>query len=78
MIQLERDYRFIVIDTEAGMEHISRGTIGKPDMLLIVSDPGARGLRTIVRIKEIATQLWARTGTNSDCIQPFQIRYCTG
>lgn len=57
MIQLERDYRFIVIDTEAGMEHISRGTIGKPDMLLIVSDPGARGLRTIARIREIATQL---------------------
>jgi CO dehydrogenase maturation factor len=57
MIQLERDYSFIVIDTEAGMEHISRGTIGKPDMLLIVSDPGARGLRTIARIKEIATQL---------------------
>jgi CO dehydrogenase maturation factor len=57
MIQLERDYPFIVIDTEAGMEHISRGTIGKPDMLLIVSDPGARGLRTIARIKEIATQL---------------------
>ena len=39
------------------MEHISRGTIGKPDMLLIVSDPGARGLRTISRIREIATQL---------------------
>ncbi|MFA5331954.1 MAG: AAA family ATPase [Methanoregula sp.] len=57
MQQLERDYRFVVIDTEAGMEHISRGTIGKPDMLLIVSDPGARGLRTIVRIREIATQL---------------------
>ncbi|MCK9591565.1 MAG: AAA family ATPase [Methanoregula sp.] len=57
IIQLERDYRYIVIDTEAGMEHISRGTIGKPDMLLIVSDPGARGLRTIARIREIATQL---------------------
>jgi CO dehydrogenase maturation factor len=57
MIELEREYRFIVIDTEAGMEHISRGTIGKPDMLLIVSDPGARGLRTISRIRDIATQL---------------------
>ncbi|MCK9593407.1 MAG: AAA family ATPase [Methanoregula sp.] len=57
MLLLERDYRFIVIDTEAGMEHISRGTLGKPDMLLIVSDPGARGLRTITRIWEIATQL---------------------
>ena len=55
--ELERDYHFIVIDTEAGMEHIARGTIGKPDLLLIVSDPGARGLRTIARIREIATQL---------------------
>jgi CO dehydrogenase maturation factor len=54
---LERDYQFIVIDTEAGMEHIARGTIGRPDLLLIVSDPGARGLRTIQRIRETATQL---------------------
>jgi len=57
MVQLEREYRFIVIDSEAGMEHISRGTMGKPDLLLIVSDPGARGLRTIARIREIAMQL---------------------
>jgi len=55
--ELERDYRVVVIDTEAGMEHISRGTIGKPDVLLIVSDPGARGLRTVTRIREIAIDL---------------------
>jgi CO dehydrogenase maturation factor len=57
MQQLGREYRFIVIDTEAGMEHISRGTIGRPDVLLIVSDPGARGLRTVVRIRTIAISL---------------------
>jgi CO dehydrogenase maturation factor len=57
MGDLEREYRFIVIDTEAGMEHIARGTIGMPDLLLIVSDPGARGLRTVGRIRSIATQL---------------------
>lgn len=57
MKDLERDYHFIVIDSEAGMEHIARGTIGTPDLLLIVSDPGARGLRTIARIRDIATQL---------------------
>ena len=74
MTELERDYRFIVIDTEAGMEHISRGTIGKPDMLLIVSDPGARGLRTISRIREIATQL----GLESDKIHIVFNKYKTG
>jgi len=54
---LERDYEFIIIDSEAGMEHISRGTIGIPDLLLIVSDPGARGLRTASRIITIALDL---------------------
>ena len=57
MQQLGRQYQFVVIDTEAGMEHISRGTIGRPDALLIVSDPGARGLRTVSRIRTIATSL---------------------
>ena len=74
MLQLERDYHFIVIDTEAGMEHISRGTIGKPDMLLIVSDPGARGLRTIARIREIATQL----GLEKEKIHVVFNQYKTG
>jgi CO dehydrogenase maturation factor len=74
MLRLERDYRFIVIDTEAGMEHISRGTIGKPDMLLIVSDPGARGLRTIARIREIATQL----GLEKEKIHVVFNQYKTG
>jgi CO dehydrogenase maturation factor len=54
---LERDYRFVVIDAEAGLEHISRGTIGSPDVLLIVSDPGARGVRTVGRIQELARSL---------------------
>jgi CO dehydrogenase maturation factor len=74
ILQLERDYRFVVIDTEAGMEHISRGTIGKPDLLLIVSDPGARGLRTIARIKEIATQL----GLERDRIEIVFNRFKSG
>lgn len=54
---LEKEYRFIVIDNEAGMEHISRGTIGHPDLLLIVTDPGARGIRTAARIQKIALSL---------------------
>jgi CO dehydrogenase maturation factor len=54
---LERDYRFMVIDNEAGMEHLARGTIGVPDLLLIVSDPGARGVRTAIRIRNLARSL---------------------
>jgi len=51
---LEKAYRAVVIDTEAGMEHISRGTVGEPDILLILSDPSARGVRTSERIQDLA------------------------
>ncbi|HRX34178.1 MAG TPA: AAA family ATPase [Methanoregulaceae archaeon] len=54
---LEKDYRFLIIDNEAGMEHISRGTIGIPDLLLIVTTPGVRGIRTAARIHELAQSL---------------------
>ncbi len=50
---LESEYKFIVVDTEAGMEHFARGTVRSPDILLIVTDPGARGLRTADRIRNI-------------------------
>ena len=54
---LEREYRFVIIDNEAGMEHLARGTIGIPDVLVIISDPGARGLRTALRIRNLARSL---------------------
>jgi len=74
MQQLERDYQYIVIDSEAGMEHIARGTIGKPDLLLIVSDPGARGLRTVARIRQIAMSL----GLEPEKIRTVINRYRSG
>jgi CO dehydrogenase maturation factor len=54
---LSRHYRFVVMDMEAGMEHLSRGTIGIPDLLLVVTDPGARGVRTAQRIHDLAVTL---------------------
>lgn len=55
--KLERGYRFVVVDSEAGMEHIARGTVRSPDILLITSDPGARGMRTAGRIRDLAEAL---------------------
>lgn len=54
---LEKDYSYVIVDSEAGMEHIARGTISRPDILLIVSDPGARGIRTARRIRDLAVSL---------------------
>jgi CO dehydrogenase maturation factor len=55
--RLQDNYPFIVLDNEAGMEHISRLTTKNVDVLLIVSDPSRRGLQAAVRINELAKNL---------------------
>ncbi len=52
--RLSGNYPYIVMDNEAGMEHISRLTTKNVDTLLIVSDPSRRGLQAAVRIDELA------------------------
>ncbi|HSR46761.1 MAG TPA: AAA family ATPase [Anaerolineales bacterium] len=43
---LGKTYAWVIIDNEAGMEHISRRTTRDVDLLLVVTDPTVRGLRT--------------------------------
>ncbi len=57
MESLEKEYRWVIVDSEAGMEHISRRTVGYPDVLLVVSDPSARGVRTAERIQDLAVSI---------------------
>jgi len=57
MDKLAENYRFIVVDNEAGMEHLSRMNLRKIDYLLIVSDPSARGILTARRIADITGPL---------------------
>lgn len=55
--KLVGNYDYIVIDNEAGMEHISRLTTKDVDVLLIVSDTSKRGLQAAARINELASSL---------------------
>ena len=50
-------YRYIVVDNEAGMEHISRGILPKIDTLLLVSDCSRRGIQAVGRIAALAKEL---------------------
>ena len=47
------NYAFVVIDNEAGMEHISRLTTNNIDLLLIVSDASRRGIQSAAKILSI-------------------------
>jgi CO dehydrogenase maturation factor len=51
------NYRYLVVDNEAGMEHISRLTTDNIDVLLVVSDATKRGLQAAHRIVELADAL---------------------
>ncbi len=55
--KLIKNYDFIVIDNEAGMEHFSRLTQKDIDLLLLVSDPSRRGLAAACRIAELVKTL---------------------
>lgn len=60
--KLGRGYRYVVIDSEAGMEHISRQTTREVDLLVIVSDPTQRGIRTAAAIKGLVGEMRTRVG----------------
>jgi CO dehydrogenase maturation factor len=51
------NYRYIVIDNEAGMEHFSRLTTRDVDLLFILSDSSRRGILTAARIRDLIHQL---------------------
>ena len=51
------NYKYTVIDNEAGMEHIARGTLPKVDTLLLVSDCSRRGIQAVARIAEMVGEL---------------------
>jgi CO dehydrogenase maturation factor len=57
---LSNNYRYVVIDNEAGMEHLSRRTTQKIDFLLIVSDASVRGVQTAGRISRLLKELDTR------------------
>ena len=57
MDQLTGNYPYLVMDNEAGMEHISRLTTRNVDVLLIVADASRRGLQAGLRINDLAKNL---------------------
>jgi len=55
--RLIKNYAYVVMDNEAGMEHISRLTTNNVDLLLVVADASRRGIQAAARIVELTQQL---------------------
>ena len=56
------NYNYMVIDNEAGLEHISRGVLPHVDTLLLISDCSRRGIQAVARIAEMVRELELKPG----------------
>lgn len=54
--KLQGNYPYIVVDNEAGMEHISRGILPKVDTMILVSDCSRRGVQAAGRIAKLVNE----------------------
>lgn len=52
-----KNYRYIVMDNEAGMEHVARGTLPRVNTLLLISDSSRRGVQAVARIADMVKEM---------------------
>lgn len=52
-----KNYSYIVMDNEAGLEHVARGTLPRVDTMLLISDCSRRGIQAVARIAEMIDEM---------------------
>lgn len=57
MDELADDYKHVVMDNEAGLEHLSRRTTRRTDVLLVVADAGVRGVAAARTVLDLAAEM---------------------
>lgn len=65
MDSLAGSYAYMVMDNEAGMEHLSRRTTQNIDELFLISDHSVKGVRTLARLRELVAELKLRVKRQS-------------
>ena len=51
------NYRYVVMDNEAGLEHVARGTLPHVDTMLLISDCSRRGVQAVARLAEMIKEM---------------------
>ena len=57
MDKYAKNYSYIVMDNEAGLEHVARGTLPHVDTMLLISDCSRRGIQAVARIAEMIDEM---------------------
>lgn len=72
MEQLGQQYRAVVIDNEAGLEHLSRRMNGTVEVMLVVCPPTRTGVQTAGRIVDIVRSLKLKVGQTFLVLNPCE------
>ena len=51
------NYKYVVMDNEAGLEHVARGTLPHVDTMLLISDCSRRGIQAVGRLAEMIREM---------------------
>ena len=62
---MSNHYDYVVMDNEAGMEHLSRKVLRDIDDLLLISDCSARSIEAVARIRDLANEIGIKVGRTS-------------
>ena len=57
-----KNYSFVVMDNEAGLEHVARGTLPHVDTMLLISDCSRRGFQAVARVAEMIEEMQLKPG----------------
>ena len=56
------NYKYVVMDNEAGLEHVARGTLPHVDTMLLISDCSRRGIQAAARVAEMIEEMELKPG----------------
>ena len=57
-----KNYSYVVMDNEAGLEHVARGTLPHVDTMLLISDCSRRGIQAVARVAEMIREMELKPG----------------
>ncbi len=57
-----KNYQYIVMDNEAGLEHVARGTLPHVDTMLLISDCSRRGIQAAARVAQTIEEMGLKPG----------------
>ena len=57
-----KNYSYVVMDNEAGLEHVARGTLPHVDTMLLISDCSRRGIQAVARVAEMIEEMQLKPG----------------